>query len=82
MKKFTLQQIAEMIYDKNYLTRERFLHYFPAMYGFDRNKTYEYWKVYEEFPRNICNEKYFDIIEDLIEKAGEVLTIIKNDSIS
>lgn len=79
MKKFTLHEITDIIRDRHYMTKERFLYYFQLMHGFDSYKINEYWKVYERFP--YWDQRYTEVMEDIIEKVSAFISIIKNGSI-
>lgn len=71
MKQFTLQQIADIIRNKSYITKERFYHYFRIVHQFDDRKLREYWNVYCKFP--FWDERYAPILEEIIETIDPLI---------
>lgn len=76
MKQFTLEQITDILWDRHYLTRERFAHYFRTMYGFDERKIRDYYKIYERFP--FWEQRSAEVMEDIVEKVSPLIEAIKS----
>jgi hypothetical protein len=80
MKKFTLKQINEIFRDRDYVTRDRFYHYFRIKYGFDDDRLKQYWSTYEKFP--YWDDRQHPVMEDIIEKVSDLIAFMKNGSLT
>ena len=76
MRTFTLQQIADIIDYKHPLSRERFFYYFEHLYGFEKSRIEHYWGLFNRFPVAIHNPDFHAVLNDLIDKAGEIVRLI------
>lgn len=83
MKKFTLQEISEIMYNRYTLTEERFKYYFSSMFGWDKDKIEKAIKLYFNFPLVILNNtKDVDFLSEILEYAQKVLDILQAENIS
>lgn len=76
MRTFTLQQIADIIDYKHPLSRERFFYYFEHLYGFEKSRIEHYWEVFNRFPGIVHNPDFHAVLDDLLDKAGEIVRLI------
>jgi hypothetical protein len=50
MKSYTLQELSEIMQNKYYLTKERFVNYFISLYETTEKEAKELYDIYDKLP--------------------------------
>lgn len=74
---FTFEHLGEFIDSRHYLTKERFMHYFTNMYGYNDDSAIFLYDIFQKFPNNMRDEKAREHIQPLLLKCIEIKNIIQ-----
>ena len=75
--KYSLEDIKTAFDCKNYLPKDRFMHYFTKNYGYSEHEAKNLFKIFMEFPRNLRSEDE-KTLNELMPKIVEVTNLIQN----
>jgi len=80
--KYTLKEISEIIENRDYITKERFVNFFKSMYEINENEAKRLFDIYSNLPFNIkkivYEEGLEEKIDDILNKLNPLINVRKN----
>jgi len=77
-KKYTLDELSQILNSKHYLPRDRFLHYFVTRFGYSEREAQHMFDVYVNFPKGIYDLGKHKILDLILPKALEIMEEIES----
>ena len=78
MKQYTLSELKQILSDKYFLPKDRFIHYFVNYYGYSERESSEMFQEFIKFPRNLINNQVDEArIDEIMQKALKVIELFK-----